>query len=80
MSFDGTGGDVVGRRELESALGARAHFLTHPNRPELTRELLSRLVPDVANVVVFVCGPLRFMQCALDACRGLKVKTESFTF
>ncbi len=72
---------IVFEREL-AALGGKGLRVVHmlsddPDYPGekgvLTQEAIQRLVPDVAERDVFVCGPPVMMQGVLKALRSLKV-------
>ena len=72
--------------ELVSARGGRLHLLVGSrHKVRLDHRLLGRLVPDIAERDVYVCGPEGFTDRILGAARRLGVgadaiHTESFAF
>jgi predicted ferric reductase len=87
-----TGDDLVLRHELDrlaSERGATVHYLLGPPRPgsldHLSAAQLTKLVPDVADRDVFLCGPAPMMIAAQVGLREAGVRRrnihqESFTF
>lgn len=86
------GEDAVLRGELEEIAryrGARLEILLgrprHGMRDHLSAPSLARLVPDIAERDVFLCGPEPMMAAATASLRQLRVPrrqihSESFTF
>jgi predicted ferric reductase len=84
--------DIVLREELEGIArhrGAEVHYLVGPPqagpRDPLSPEQLHRLVPDIADRDVFVCGPEPMMAAAQHSLRRLgvparQVHLESFVY
>ncbi|MCT9081755.1 ferredoxin reductase family protein [Streptomyces fulvoviolaceus] len=61
-------------RELAHAKGAELHLVTGPPVPDkLAAGELARLVPDIANRDVFLCGPPPMMNAVLGSLRELNV-------
>jgi ferredoxin-NADP reductase len=87
-----TGDDLVLRGELEhiaQARGAHVHYLLGPplggGQDHLSAERLRRLVPDVRERDVFLCGPEPMMVAASIGLRQAgvprrQIHQESFTF
>jgi ferredoxin-NADP reductase len=85
-------GDVVFRGELDTlarARGARVHYLVGGRRPEGSDPLdvaaLERLVPDVRDHDVYLCGPVPMMLRVEAALRRLglparQIHTERFAY
>lgn len=86
-------GDLVFRKELDSiaeAHGIRIDYLLtetsgHRYNPEawFSPETLARLVPDIADRVVYVCGPKGMMTAVLESVEVLgvpshQIRTEVF--
>ncbi|MFC0597972.1 ferredoxin reductase family protein [Streptomyces palmae] len=83
--------DLVLREEIDAiaaARGARVHYTVGepgPHSIPLTARALRRLVPDLAERDVFLCGPPGMTAAALRALRGAgvprgRVHHESFAF
>ncbi|MCX6362805.1 MAG: hypothetical protein NTW58_01265, partial [Actinobacteria bacterium] len=81
--------DLVLRDEitqLVSARGGRLHEVVGPRAPaQLDAPALNRLVPDIAQRDVYVCGPGGFMRSLIDAARSLgvppaRIHHEDFAF
>lgn len=84
--------DIVFREELDTlalARGALVHYLIGGRRPEGSDQLdaaaLERLVPDVRDRDVYLCGPVPMMQRVEVALRGLglparQIHTERFAY
>ena len=74
--------DVIFRDELETlarSRGARVHYLVGPRRPAddpLDAPSLARLVPDIAERDVYLCGPVPMMQRVEASLRGLGLPPE----
>lgn len=72
--------------ELVHRNGWTVHYLENlPERPVLTAELLTSLVPDLADHDVYVCGPAGFMSDLVVAARAAgvaerRIHHESFEF
>ena len=72
--------------ELASERGGRVHLLVGSrHKVRLDHRLFGRLVPDIAERDVYVCGPEGFSDRILAAARRLGVgadaiHTESFAF
>jgi ferredoxin-NADP reductase len=87
-----TAADIVLRDELDwiaAQRGARVHYLIGPPRSDshdpLAPKRLIRLVPDLRNHDVYLCGPPAMMAAAEDSLRSAGVPRrhihiESFTF
>ncbi|MFD8233774.1 ferric reductase-like transmembrane domain-containing protein [Streptomyces sp. NPDC059696] len=61
-------------RDLASAKGAELHLVTGPPVPDrLAPRELARLVPDLAERDVFLCGPPPMMNAVLGSLRALGV-------
>ncbi|GGN94802.1 oxidoreductase [Streptomyces albiflavescens] len=64
-------------RELAAARGAELHVITGPATPDkLAPQELARLVPDVADRDVFVCGPPGMTGAVLRTLRDLGVPKQ----
>ena len=81
--------DLVLRDEIAQRVGERGgrlHEVVGPRaQTRLDAPALSRLVPDIAQRDVYVCGPGGFMRSLIDAARSLGVPTgrihhEDFAF
>ena len=81
--------DLVLRDEIAQRVGERGgrlHEVVGPRaQARLDAPALSRLVPDIAQRDVYVCGPGGFMRSLIDAARSLGVPTghihhEDFAF
>ena len=81
--------DLVLRDEIAqrvSARGGRLHQVVGPrSQAPLDAPALNRLVPDIAQRYVYVCGPGGFMRSFIEAARSLGVPTghihhEDFAF
>ena len=84
--------DIVFRDELDTiarSRGARVHYLVGGRRPEgsdpLDAAALERLVPDVRDHDVYLCGPVTMMQRVERALRGLglparQIHAERFAY
>ena len=81
--------DLVLRDEIAQRVGERGgrlHQVVGPrSQARLDAPALSRLVPDIAQRDVYVCGPGGFMRSLIDAARSLGVPTgrihhEDFAF
>ena len=81
--------DLVLRDEIAQRVGERGgrlHEVVGPrSRAPLDAPALNRLVPDIAQRDVYVCGPGGFMRSFIDAARSLGVPTrhihhEDFAF
>jgi len=84
-----TEGDLVLRDEIAQRVGERGgrlHEVVGPrSQAPLDAPALHRLVPDIAQRDVYVCGPGGFMRSFIDAARSLGVPTgrihhEDFAF
>ena len=84
-----TEGDLVLRDEIAQRVGERGgrlHEVVGPrSQAPLDAPALNRLVPDIAQRDVYVCGPGGFMRSFIDAARSLGVPTgrihhEDFAF
>ena len=83
---------IVFRSELETlarARGATVHYLVGSRRPDGADPLdaagLERLVPDVRDRDVYVCGPVAMMQRVEASLRGLglprgQIHAERFAY
>ncbi|MER6694039.1 ferredoxin reductase family protein [Streptomyces minutiscleroticus] len=68
-------------RELAHAKGAELHLVTGPAVPDrLAPAELARLVPDVADRDVFVCGPPGMTTAVLGSLRELGVPKQQIHF
>ena len=68
-------------RELAEAKGATLHLVTGPVSPDkLAAGELARLVPDVADRDVFLCGPPPMMNAVLSTLRDLDVPKPQIHF
>ncbi|WP_369263421.1 ferric reductase-like transmembrane domain-containing protein [Streptomyces sp. R35] len=68
-------------RELAHAKGAELHLVTGPATPDkLAPRELARLVPDVAERDVFVCGPPAMTSAVLRTLRDLGVPRPQIHF
>jgi len=68
-------------RELAHAKGAELHLVTGPATPDkLAPRELARLVPDVAERDVFVCGPPGMTGAVLGTLRELDVPKQQIHF
>lgn len=68
-------------RELAHAKGAELHLVTGPPVPDkLAPAELARLVPDIADRDVFLCGPPPMMNAVLGSLRELNVPKQQTHF
>ncbi|MFF1452142.1 ferric reductase-like transmembrane domain-containing protein [Streptomyces sp. NPDC058274] len=68
-------------RDLAHAKGAELHLVTGPVSPDkLAPGELARLVPDVADRDVFLCGPPPMMNAVLRSLRELDVPKQQIHF
>ncbi|WP_330281964.1 ferredoxin reductase family protein [Streptomyces sp. NBC_00588] len=68
-------------RELAIAKGAEVHLVTGPPVPDrLTPRELARLVPDIAERDVFLCGPPPMMKAVLRTLTDLGVPKQQIHF
>ncbi|WP_051865054.1 ferric reductase-like transmembrane domain-containing protein [Streptomyces griseus] len=68
-------------RELAHAKGAELHLVTGPPVPDrLAAGELVRLVPDIADRDVFLCGPPPMMNAVLGSLRELNVPKQQTHF
>ncbi|MFJ1968771.1 ferric reductase-like transmembrane domain-containing protein [Streptomyces sp. NPDC087903] len=68
-------------RELAHAKGAELHLVTGPVSPDkLAPAELGRLVPDIADRDVFLCGPPPMMNAVLGSLRELGVPKPQIHF
>ncbi|WP_371668536.1 ferredoxin reductase family protein [Streptomyces sp. NBC_00289] len=68
-------------RELAHAKGAALHLVTGPVSPDkLAPAELARLVPDIADRDVFLCGPPPMMNAVLGSLRELGVPKPQIHF
>lgn len=68
-------------RELAAAKGAELHVVTGPATPDrLAPRELARLVPDVADRDVFVCGPPGMTSAVLRTLGDLGVPKAQIHF
>lgn len=68
-------------RELALAKGAELHLVTGPVHPDkLAPAELARLVPDIADRDVFLCGPPPMMKAVLGSLRELNVPKPQIHF
>ncbi|MFF3311281.1 ferric reductase-like transmembrane domain-containing protein [Streptomyces sp. NPDC002952] len=68
-------------RELARAKGAELHLVTGPAAPDrLAPDELARLVPDVRDRDVFLCGPPPMMNAVLGSLRELGVPKPQIHF
>ncbi|MBA2951119.1 ferredoxin reductase family protein [Streptomyces himalayensis] len=68
-------------RELAAAKGTELHLVTGPATPDkLAPEALARLVPDVCERDVFVCGPPGMTSAVLRSLRELGVPRQQIHF
>jgi predicted ferric reductase len=68
-------------RDLALTNGAELHLVTGPARPDrLAPSELSRLVPDIADRDVFLCGPPGMMTAVLRSLAGLGVPKRQIHF
>ncbi|MFE2580857.1 ferric reductase-like transmembrane domain-containing protein [Streptomyces sp. NPDC059378] len=68
-------------RELARAKGAELHLVTGPVSPDkLAPAELARLVPDIADRDVFLCGPPPMMNAVLASLRALDVPGPQIHF
>ncbi|WP_187284632.1 ferric reductase-like transmembrane domain-containing protein [Streptomyces sp. uw30] len=67
--------------ELAHAKGAELHLVTGPVTPDkLAPAELTRLVPDITNRDVFLCGPPPMMNAVIGSLRELGVPKEQVHF
>ncbi len=72
--------------ELADRNGWTVHYLENqPERPRLTPELLTRLVPELTDTDIYLCGPPAFMSDLLAAARAVgvaphRIHHETFVF
>jgi ferredoxin-NADP reductase len=82
-----TANDLVFASELR-ALTARCHFVLSQSaeaggaheRGRIDRSILARLVPDVEDREVFICGPPPMMVAVTAALRALQVRESSIHY
>ncbi|MFD7135508.1 ferric reductase-like transmembrane domain-containing protein [Streptomyces sp. NPDC059894] len=68
-------------RDLAHAKGAELHLVTGPPVPDrLAPAELARLVPDIADRDVFLCGPPPMMNAVLGSLRALDVPRRQIHF
>ncbi|MFF6877195.1 ferric reductase-like transmembrane domain-containing protein [Streptomyces sp. NPDC012474] len=68
-------------RDLALARGAELHLVTGPSVPDrLAPRELARLVPDIAERDVYLCGPPPMMNAVLGSLRELGVPTPQVHF
>ncbi|MEV3968688.1 ferredoxin reductase family protein [Streptomyces sp. NPDC050698] len=68
-------------RDLASAKGAELHLVTGPPVPDrLAPRELARLVPDIAERDVYLCGPPPMMKAVLGSLRALGVPASQTHF
>ncbi|MFF8972989.1 ferric reductase-like transmembrane domain-containing protein [Streptomyces sp. NPDC014995] len=68
-------------RDLAHAKGAELHLVTGPPVPDrLAAGELARLVPDIADRDVFLCGPPPMMNAVLGSLRELDVPKQQIHF
>ena len=68
-------------RDLALAKGAELHLVTGPSVPDrLAPAELARLVPDIADRDVFLCGPPPMMNAVLGSLRELNVPKPQIHF
>ncbi|MFF3499773.1 ferric reductase-like transmembrane domain-containing protein [Streptomyces sp. NPDC003247] len=68
-------------RDLAHAKGAELHLVTGPPVPDrLAPAELARLVPDIADRDVFLCGPPPMMNAVLGSLRALDVPRQQIHF
>lgn len=68
-------------RDLAHAKGAELHLVTGPPVPDrLAAGELARLVPDIADRDVFLCGPPPMMNAVLGSLRELNVPKQQIHF
>ncbi|MFF0161310.1 ferric reductase-like transmembrane domain-containing protein [Streptomyces sp. NPDC005263] len=68
-------------RDLALAKGAELHLVTGPPVPDrLAPDELARLVPDIADRDVFLCGPPPMMNAVLGSLRELDVPKPQIHF
>ncbi|MFJ4620206.1 ferric reductase-like transmembrane domain-containing protein [Streptomyces sp. NPDC088812] len=68
-------------RDLAHAKGAELHLVTGPPVPDrLAPAELARLVPDIADRDVFLCGPPPMMDAVLGSLRALDVPRQQIHF
>ncbi|MFI6035462.1 ferric reductase-like transmembrane domain-containing protein [Streptomyces sp. NPDC051315] len=68
-------------RDLAHAKGAELHLVTGPPVPDrLAAGELARLVPDIADRDVFLCGPPPMMNAVLGSLRELDVPRQQIHF
>ena len=72
--------DLVLREEIDQLVaerGGRLHQVVGPrSQAPLDAPVMSRLVPDIAQRDVYVCGPGGFMHGIIDAASSLGVPPE----
>ncbi|MEV0932488.1 ferredoxin reductase family protein [Streptomyces phaeochromogenes] len=68
-------------RELAQAKGAELHLVSGPVSPDkLAPHELARLVPDIGDRDVFLCGPPPMMNAVLGSLRELNVPKQQIHF
>jgi ferredoxin-NADP reductase len=80
-------GDVLFRGELDELRrmrDAQVHYCVGANQ-DLTPETLERLIPDIGDRDVFVCGPPAMVEATVASLRSVgvprrRIVTERFAF